>query len=314
MPYSTMNPRTLISAKSIIVLAFIWLLVCTPRAFSDDDKIEKIAVMGASASAGFGIVEEIMISEDSVQLQGVSLGDVLIKAAKGQDVVVLDLASGGFFSRPVPFGRASVERANSWNADLVVAIDFLFWFVYGSVDLKDNATSAKTLRLKKLDEGLRQLGELNAPLVVGEVPDMSPAVGRMLRKSQMPDIETIKAVNERIRAWAQERPDVGVLPLFGLINTLRSGEAFQIGKHQWHPSEQGFELILSDRLHPSLAGLVALLQAADATAFRIEGVSGRMPELTLDHEALVERVHRGDMPAAEAADQAASEEPTSAVP
>lgn len=298
MPYSTKNLRTTTSAKAIILIAFMCVFACTPNSFSDDTKIEKIAVIGASASAGFGIVEKIMISEDATQLQAVSLTDVLKKASQGEEVVVLDLSSGGFFARPIRYGQASVTRANEWNADLVVGIDFLFWFLYGSGDLNGDAITDESARLTKLEEGLRQLGELKAPLIVGEVPDMSPAVGKMLIKSQMPDLKTIEAANKRIHEWAETRPNVGVLPLFDLITSLRSGKPFEIGKHHWDPSKEGVELILPDRLHPSLEGLVALLQAFDDTAAQVEIVSNRMPEMELDHVVLVERVRRGDLPVA----------------
>ena len=308
MLHSNMNRRSNIPANSIILVALMCLLACTPRAFSAEDKIQKIAVIGASASAGFGVFEEIKVSEDSTQLQGISLGDVLIEAKGDEKVVVLDLASGGFFSKPVRFGQASVKRANEWSADLVIAIDFLFWFLYGSTDADDARITNEDQRLEKLEEGLRQLDLLKMFVIIGEVPDMSPAVGKMLSGSQMPDLATIAAANQRIRAWAKERPRVGVIPLHGLISELRSGEPFKIGRHDWDPTAEGIAVILPDRLHPSINGLIALLQSAHDVAINTEGIGDRMPPMFLEREQLVGRIHQGDVPLKEGSPAAPSAE------
>ena len=70
--------------------------------------------------------------------------------------------------------------------------------------------------MQLLERGLAQLNRIvdaGVPLVVGDVPDMSLAVGKMLSKAQMPKLETITLANERIRAWAKDKPRVAILPL-----------------------------------------------------------------------------------------------------
>ena len=143
---------------------------------------------------------------------------------------------------------------------------------------------------------------------------MSPAVGRMLTSSQMPDLQTLDTANQRIRDWASERPDVSVAPLFGLINSLRSKEPFVIGEYRWNPKAQGVELILPDELHPSLHGIVALTQALAVATSGIDELPGRMPSLVLEHEAIVERVRRGDVPPAQPVEEQTPEESSSASP
>jgi hypothetical protein len=250
----------------------------------------RIAVIGASASAGFGVIEEIGTSDDAVRFKAVSLGDLIITAGRDQEIVVLDLASGSFFTRPERFGTASMKRVESWNPDLVVAIDFLFWFVYGSSGRTAETRADEDPRLTRLETGLALLAELKVPLIIGEIPDMSAAIGGMLSRAQVPSSATMKAANTRIHEWAAARPGTAVVPLFELTTMLRSGDAFTIGDVRWDPNADGLALILPDKLHPSLDGLVAMLQSAMVEAGRSPDIQERLPKLVLDRETLVDRV------------------------
>ena len=79
---------------------------------------ERVAVIGASASAGFGL---------EVRLGGV------VEAALGERVVeVLDAGDSFFFTSPVSRGQAAVDKALAFEPTLVPAPDFPFWFAYGA--------------------------------------------------------------------------------------------------------------------------------------------------------------------------------------
>jgi hypothetical protein len=120
---------------------------------------------------------------------------------------VENLAHAFFFMQPEAAGQTQVRDAIESKPTLVIGIDFLFWFCYG--------TQARTdaERLKRFDHGLKLLETIPCPLIVGDIPDASAAVGGMLSESQMPSRAVLTAANERLRKWAAGRPEVTVVPL-----------------------------------------------------------------------------------------------------
>ena len=289
------EPRSRVP-QTMMMFVITCLAAVTAGTTGAEQEFERIAVIGASASAGFGVVERITDSDGNESVEGVGIGDLLLAA--GDDLVVLDLSSGGFFMRPLALGGSCVERVEAWSPDLVIAIDFLFWFVYGPGGGADSeAAGTPDPRLLRLEEGLELLSKLETPIVVGEIPDMSGAIGGMLRRAQVPEKATMLAANRRIREWAESRPRTAVVPLFELNERLASGEAFTVGGTTWDPATEAFELILPDRLHPTLEGLVALLQSAVFEADRIPGMGEHMPELETDRLTLTNRIRRPRGPA-----------------
>ena len=281
-----------------LLLALVLITILLPdvnqaRAMEDPPPtFRKIAVIGASASAGFGVSLEVRVDVERSRREGITLGDVLQESGQG-NLVILDLASSGFFTNPMRIGTASVERARQWKPDLTIGLDFLFWYVYGGVDAKASPEEVRRLRLRDLEVGLAELGRLEMPIVIGEVPDMSPAVGGMLSRRQVPSPDTLDAVNERIRSWAGERDDVVVVPLVELTERLRGDLAFTIGEWAWNTGEEELGLLLPDRLHPSLDGLIALAQSTSESIRTSPDLSGRMPQLELEPENLKNALRGG---------------------
>ena len=99
----------------------------------------RMAVLGASVSAGFGL--EIETGAPT------SLADVLDAAATAEHDPVLNGADLLFFVIPEEVAAKSVAKALEARATLVVAVDFLFWFGYGEVANEEE-------RSKRLAAGL----------------------------------------------------------------------------------------------------------------------------------------------------------------
>ena len=277
------------------------------EAFSQSDtaaskkpKTVKLAVIGASASAGFGIVVEIEKdpptgTDDTVTSDApaaprtvkrmIKLIDLIDAADQEERIIEFDLSSHMFFTRPLQYGRSSVDRALSWKPDVVLAVDFLFWYVFG--------IQPEETRLETLEEGLAQLERLaatGASLVVGTLPDLEGVESSMITEDQIPRTETVIEANRQIEQWAKKHSNVVVAPIFELNRSLSEGGAIRIGPHQWHPDRDDIELIASDKLHPTYEGLICIAQAIEVALRTLDTDESTFPSLELDQARLRERM------------------------
>ena len=261
---------------------------------STPDRIDRIAAIGASASAGFGVFYRN--AEDPERApRGISLAK-LYRAASGDATVVVDLGTAAFFSNPSGIGTRVVDRTIRAKPDLTFAIDYLFWFTYGTIGVESRRIRTDEDRFALLEVGLEQLDRIEGPVLVGDIPDMSSAAGGVMRKSQVAPEDVRLRANERIREWASTRPNVRVFPLADLIKRLRSGKAFNIGPHAWTAAEAG-TLILGDRLHPSLDGLIALVIAIDDLLANDPELAPIRPDVETDRTRLKRRLTCGTIEA-----------------
>ena len=251
-----------------------------------EETIRRVAIVGASVSAGFGVVVEVRQEEEPGHAKGmIAMKDVLMAADGEAEVTYLDLSSHLFFSRPREFARSAVERTLAWKPDLVLAVDFLFWFAYGY--------RAEDSRLDSLRTGLALLDELAAtgvPMVIGELPDLEGIRSFVITEGQIPDGTTIREANRIINAWASERGNVGVVPIAGLSESLRQSGELVVGDYEWNRQGTKRDLIAADQLHPTFDGLVCLVQAMEVTARGIEAPGGRLPPLDLEVEEVLVRL------------------------
>jgi len=235
--------------------------------------LQRVVVIGASLSAGYG-------------LRNTPLSATLEASIRTEHAPVQSLADEHFFLTPRASGARQVEGALDAQPTLVVAIDFLFWFGYGALDADGAPVTSEDQRLALLEHGLECLEELDCPLVLGDFPDMSRAVGKMLAENQMPAQETLARLSSRVREWAAKReaPTI-VLPLAELVRSLGSEEAIRIGRHAW---PAGTRLLQLDDLHPTLEGLTGVAQLVLDELVRRELASASQVDFTL--EAVLRRL------------------------
>ncbi len=211
-----------------------------------------VAVIGASVSAGF--VDRIT-GTDAERNQTLRLAAVLGAVWPRERADIRSFADAMFFLDPDAKGVAQVERALRAAPDLVVGIDFLFWFGYGDVGASDDPTAA---RLARLGKGLALLERLPCPLVVGDLPDMRDANPRMLPPRLVPSVEELAAVNEAIHAWAGARPGVAVFPLAEWVQAVRQhGDTVESGGRRISLPPEA--LLQTDRLHATRLGVGLLV-------------------------------------------------------
>jgi hypothetical protein len=219
-------------------------------------KSVRVAVIGASASAGFGCVYREK-RDDGDYAGSFRLIDMVKLACPEMQLVTTDVSSGFFFLKPVANGAQAAKRAQEFKPDCVVALDFLFWYLYGDDSADGTALKAEDDRLAKLERGLKELEAFTVPVLVGDLPDMSRAVGKMLSPAQMPAKDTLAKANARFAAWAKERANVRVLPLASMQRQLMEANTLEIeGKRLTGTKEM--PLLQRDELHPAPLGMAGL--------------------------------------------------------
>jgi hypothetical protein len=159
---------------------------------------------------------------------------------------IKNLASAFFFARPEATGRRQVKRALAARPTLVIAVDFLFWYCYGDGDTDDE-------RLNRLAAGLKLLESFPCPLVVGDIPDVSGAPGKMLRPAQIPSPKVLSEANHRLRQWAANRPSVIIVPLSRFMQQSLADQGFTVHGQNF-PDGKTREFLQADGLHPTPPG------------------------------------------------------------
>lgn len=260
----------------LTLVAALPFAVQTPPEAAEEGRrhpLDRVVVLGASVTTGMEL--------------GADLAGVLEATLVREHAPVRAHHNVFFFVRPVQVGTEQVELALRAEPTLVIGIDFLFWFGYGDQDGAGGPLVSEEARLVLLDRGLALLDRLDVPLAVGDFPDMSEAIGKMLRAEQVPGAETLVRLNARLAAWARERGDVIVLPLARVIADMRSDRAFRIGHQEW-PAGCSDLLLRPDRLHPTLEGMAAV---AHLVATELVGAELIAPEdVDLDLTRVLERL------------------------
>lgn len=241
--------------------------VDTPSEESTPELLQRVVVIGASVSGGYGITPELVATA--------RFGDFLECLLPEDWPEVEDLGNTSMFTDPHKLGARMIEGALKSDPTLVVAVDFLFWFSYSS-------WRAKGDRAEELEAGLALLDRLDCPIVLGNLPDMSPAIGGvgphggpMLTRSMVPSESELDRFNERIESWAKERGNVTIVPMAEMVSTMLSGEELVIRGNRW-PAGSLSRLLQKDLLHPNIEGTIAL------SILVFQSLSTSYPELSLD--------------------------------
>ncbi|MEZ6038501.1 MAG: hypothetical protein R3F29_13540 [Planctomycetota bacterium] len=212
---------------------------------------ERIHIIGASVSGGF---EDGPLFGAEQQGESVTLQQLLkkwcgehCKVTTHSPVEMMML-----FRDPLGVGEKEVTMAARRKPDVVLAIDFLFWFSYGYVR-GDEAEARAAL----LQQGLGLLQRLDVPVVIGDLPDMKDAATRMLNPRQVPSKEMLAQLNAAVAKWDREHDSVTSMPLAAFVSEMREkGVVLPLadGPLQLAP----LALQQADRLHATRLGMAML--------------------------------------------------------
>jgi hypothetical protein len=241
--------RSIVRRLAVLASYAVWL----PFAAAQSDA-PQVAIVGASVSAGFkdGILTHGAQGNDTVPLLKLLRPrfDVGRVATYADEFMFLD-ADGS--------GERQVKHVVRLKPDLLVAVDFLFWFSHGPVP---HGMKEADYRKDHLDVGLAMLARCEGPLLVGDLPDMHGASERMLNPAWIPEPALLAALNGRLYAWAKERKNVTVFPLAAEVKALKeTGVVLPLadGPLKTGPSD----LLQGDRLHPTRLGMAWLCLRLD---------------------------------------------------
>lgn len=183
------------------------------------NSIGSLAFAGASTTTGYGLSCSFSSVFKKLLAPGVFRG--------GQT-----LSHSAFPALPERVCTRLIEQVGENPPDLLVAVDMLFWFVYGR----------HQDRMASLEEGLAILGRLTCRFAVGTIPKVPLADESVLPLTLRPSEYELRRVNVRIAEWVAAHPNAVLVPW------AETADA--------HP-----DFRQEDGMHPSLPGLVALAKA-----------------------------------------------------
>ena len=231
----------------------------------------RVVILGASVSAGFS--DQFMTASTGADREHnftLRLAVAIAPLWAEDAVAVRDVSNLNFFQDPVRIGRLQVDRAVRAEPDLVLAIDYLFWFGYSV------RGGSKAQRLALQRQGLEELARLDVPVLVGDYPEMGDVDPRMMPRRAVPDAETLVALNANLRAWAKDHQNVRVFALAKMVDSLRTQPRdVQVDgtRRVFRPAD----LMQTDRLHATRLGMAVLIEqlGVDVRAMLPEAATAR---------------------------------------
>jgi hypothetical protein len=238
------------SMKSWICLWLVWLAAChgssskpgSPGSSGSASTLsrDRIFIMGASVSAGFG---------------GLSFVDAMKPAAINS--LVDGAANVMLFRDPLGDTEKQFEAARKFRPTIVVALDLLFWDAYGFPE--------QSQRRKAIASTLAQLDlvhDAGATIVVGDIPRITTASPIMLDPSLVPSVEDLAVLNAELLPWAEQGAvSKYVVPLSEWTAPLKSNAMVVLPDGR---SVSPTTLMAPDGLHTNAMGTYYLLATMDA--------------------------------------------------
>jgi hypothetical protein len=239
----------------------------------------RIAVIGASVSAGFSYPPAKNVSA--------KLAEIIEKSLVVPHEPLLSAAYDVFFLHPEQCGTLALEKAREFQPTLVVALDYLFWYGYGHVE-------ADSERLERLEKGLKNLESFQCPVLVGDFPDMSPALKarvKMISRDQVPSQPALRKLNDRVKEWAAERKNVILVPLAEVCRKVHANGKIEVRGNLYEEGKSQ-RLFQDDLLHTNIEGS-ALLWVMSVDLLVQAGQKIQDADVLLDAKAIRKKVIAG---------------------
>jgi hypothetical protein len=251
--FKIQNSKMRTSLRQIVTASAILLI--SARAFAADaapapkSGWDRIVMVGASATAGFVETEPL----GGPRTEQVRWNRYLDATVQAPHEPIQNFASALLFMNPEQASRDQLARALQTQPTVVVGIDFLFWFCYGR-------GSSDGERLQRFERGLKLLEDVQCPLIVGDIPDASAAVNRMLGPDEIPSEQVRSNANRRLKEWAAGRKQVVLFDLANIMSAAASNQVLSVHGLSLAAGKTR-ALLQNDMLHPSARGCAVLAVA-----------------------------------------------------
>jgi len=243
MELARSRSRTMRALLCVFFLAAAWT---SPLHGQEKAPWSRIVIIGASVSHGF-TASEAFGGPESKKL---ALDRYLNAALLAPHEPPRNLANAMFFMLPDDMAHTQIRQALTNNPTLVIGIDFLFWFCYGHGETDQD-------RMDHFEKGLKLLESVDCPLVIGDIPDASAAVYRMLSPRETPSPKARAAANRRLKEWAAQRKQVTVVPLAEFMRVVIANKPLTVHGYALAGGTTR-ALLQRDRLHPTQRGCAVL--------------------------------------------------------
>ena len=185
------------------------------------------------------------------------LKEVLGRLWPRGEVRIRDTSNMMMFTRPLNNGQMQLKRIRRYKHDLVIGIDFLFWFGYGPTGFDKG--KRLEVRLAKQQRGLKLLEQLDCKVLLGDYPDMTGAARRMLAPHWIPNKDALTKLNAVLYAWAKKRDNVHIFPMAKFVKQAKeTGLELSYGHDKLLHLPPKF-LLQTDRLHATRLGMAVLV-------------------------------------------------------
>ena len=224
---------------------------------SSTDLWERPVIIGASVSDGYHHQERLGGPKSDALAM-----DHFIKKHFKNNIEITNLSHRFCFFSPLIISHKQLFDAQKIAPSVVIAVDQLFWHIYGIFPSEED-------RLKAFQNALDKLTTIECPLVIGNIPDASKAVRKMLSPRQVPSLETIDKANATLITWVNNRvlnkKQTVIVDLATFMKLSVADKEIKLNNITY-PAGTTKAFLQSDMLHPTAIGVTAISHAVmDAT-------------------------------------------------
>lgn len=227
-----------------LILLTAWLPLASAQSL-----LERPVIIGASVSDGYEHTERL----GGPRSDALALDLYLQKAFKSPVKEIQNFSNRFCFIHPLGISHRQVSDALETKPTVIIAVDQLFWQLYG------NFASAER-RLITFKAALKKLDPITCPLIIGNIPDASHSLGKMLAASQIPDMKTVDEANDILNEWVKKRKKTAIIDLSSFMKSCVANKEIKL-KHVTYPQGTTKKFLQTDMLHPTAIGAKAISYA-----------------------------------------------------
>ena len=231
-----------------LFLAIIFIC-CSLFSANAHESLSRPVIIGASLSDGYEHTERL----GGPKSDALALDLYLQQATNLPAGRITNFSNRFCFIYPLGISHKQVADALGSKPSVIFAVDQLFWQLYG------NFASAEQ-RLSTFKAALAELDSITCPLVIGNIPDASRSVNKMLSSTQIPKIKTINKANQILEKWVKKRKKTVIIDLASFMKLCVSNKEIKL-KNITYPEGTTKNFLQADMLHPTALGAKAISYA-----------------------------------------------------